>query len=96
MARRALAPTGAYTLDQAAEQLGVSRRTVNRLVADGVLPVARVGHRTVRVRRDAIDEALQRLEQGTASETRKRFAPVSTARRGENQVRHGAGKARNT
>ncbi len=96
MAPKAKTPLAAYTLDQAAEQLGVSRRTVNRLVIDGVLPVARLGHRTVRVRPEAINEALQTLEQKTASETRKRFAPVSTTRHGKSQIRNGRVKARNT
>jgi excisionase family DNA binding protein len=47
------------TYVQAAERLGVSERTVRRRVADGELPVVRLGARTCRVPLAAITELVR-------------------------------------
>lgn len=44
--------------DKAAELLGVSVRTVERLVAAGSLPVYRVSQRSLRIAREDIDDYL--------------------------------------
>jgi excisionase family DNA binding protein len=84
MAGKSTEPLGLYTLDEAAAQLGISRRSVNRLVEDGALKVARFGHRTVRVRPSALDELLKTLEQrkpGTSAKRRDGSSPRSAALR---------------
>jgi excisionase family DNA binding protein len=48
------APRRLLTYDQTANELQVSRRTVERLVAAGILPCIRFG-RAVRVPADALD-----------------------------------------
>lgn len=58
----------AYTLDEAAEVLGVSRATVNRLIRAGELRASRLGHRTVRVSHEALMDLLRSKEgEGAAS-----------------------------
>ena len=58
----------AYTLDQTAELLGVSRAYIGRLVRAGRLRVARIGQRTVRVTDEALRDFLRSQEQtGPAS-----------------------------
>jgi excisionase family DNA binding protein len=52
----------AYTLDETAEALGVSRGAINRLVKEGKLRVSRLGHRTLRVSVDATRDCLRTLE----------------------------------
>ena len=52
----------AYTLNEAAELLGVSRSYLGKLVRDGKLRVARIGQRTVRVTDRAIRDFLQEHE----------------------------------
>ena len=47
------------SLQEAADELGVSTRTVRRYIASGQLPAVRVGARLLRVRRDHV-EALAR------------------------------------
>lgn len=48
------------TLDQAADELGTSLRTVRRLVSSGQLPAVKVGNsRLVRVDRDDLDKLLK-------------------------------------
>lgn len=49
----------AYTLDEAAQLLGVSRATIGRLVRAGKLRVARIGQRTVRVTDEALRDFLR-------------------------------------
>jgi PAS domain S-box-containing protein/excisionase family DNA binding protein len=53
-----------YSISQVAALLGVSRVTVSRWIGAGRLPVVRLGHRTVRVRREDLDRLL--AEQGPA------------------------------
>jgi excisionase family DNA binding protein len=48
------------TLDQAADELGTSLRTVRRLVSTGQLPAVKVGNsRLIRVDRDDLDKLLK-------------------------------------
>jgi len=49
------------TVTEAAEALGVSRATVYRWIADGLIPVIRWRGRT-RIRRDALQQALAAAE----------------------------------
>ena len=53
----------AYTLNETAALLGVSRPTVNRLIRARGLRVARIGHRTVRVTDEAIRDFLRSTEE---------------------------------
>ena len=53
----------AFTLDETAELLGVSRAYVNRLVRASKLRVARIGHRTVRVTDEALRDFLRSQEE---------------------------------
>ena len=46
------------TLQQTAHMLGLSRRWVEQAVADGRIPVVRVGPQAPRIRRAALDEWL--------------------------------------
>jgi excisionase family DNA binding protein len=47
-----------YTLDEVAQLVKVARRTVEHWVRSGRLPVQRLGHRTVRVRREDLEAFL--------------------------------------
>src|SRR5688572_30392677 len=47
-----------YNISQAAALLGVSRVSVSRWIRAGRLPVARLGHRTTRIRRDDVERLL--------------------------------------
>lgn len=62
----------AYTTEQAADALGVSRSTVQRLIADGRLRSVHLGARVVRIPRIALDELM------SPTTTRPAPAPVST------------------
>ena len=58
----------AFSLDEVAELLGVSRAFVNRLIRAGKMRVARLGHRTVRVTDEALRDYLRAHEEtGPAS-----------------------------
>ena len=46
---------GYYNISDAAALLGVSRVTVWRWIRDGRLPASRLGHRTIRIRREDLD-----------------------------------------
>lgn len=45
------------TLDEAAEALGVSKKTIRRLIATGTIPARRFSPRIVRVSLDELDQA---------------------------------------
>src|SRR5579884_383964 len=47
-----------YSIGQAAALLGVSRVSVSRWIRAGRLPVARLGHRTVRIKREDLERIL--------------------------------------
>ncbi|WP_194522390.1 helix-turn-helix transcriptional regulator [Cellulosimicrobium sp. JZ28] len=56
-------PTGAYlTLDDAAERLCVTRRTLDNYIADGALQAYRFGPRLVRVRWVDVEALLVPIE----------------------------------
>lgn len=62
----AFSTPGYYSIGQAAALLGVSRVTIWRWVRAGRLPVARLGHRTTRIKREDLDGLVQEhLEQAT-------------------------------
>jgi excisionase family DNA binding protein len=48
-------------LTPASDRLGVSERTLRRLIADGSLPAYRIGSKTIRVRRSDVDALLRRI-----------------------------------
>lgn len=50
-----------YSLDDAAETLGVTTRSVRRWIADGILPAYRIGERVVRIKESDLDGALRRI-----------------------------------
>ena len=60
------AERGYYNVSEAARILGVSRMTISRWIRSGRLPAARLGHRTVRIRHDDLDQFL--LEAGAATD----------------------------
>ena len=55
-----------YSVSEVAGMLGVSRVSVWRWVSAGRLPVARLGHRTVRIRRDDVDRIVRPFRGGRA------------------------------
>jgi excisionase family DNA binding protein len=59
-----------YTMNEVAALLKVHRNTVENWVRSGRLPVQRLGHRTVRIRREDLEAFL-----GTAGETPASPAP---------------------
>jgi excisionase family DNA binding protein len=52
------------TVDQVAAQLGMSRRTVFRLIEQGLLQVARVSGRLVRVPAQSVDRLMEQSMAG--------------------------------
>jgi len=89
----------AYTLDETAALLGVSRDYLGRLVRAVRLRVARIGHRTVRVTDEAIRDFLRSTEETggvpRSGGTRKRFAPLTEATREAKQIRKAPAERRN-
>lgn len=51
-----------YSLDEVAKRLGVHRATVSRYISRGDLRVVRLGHRTVRVTREAFMDFVHQHE----------------------------------
>lgn len=49
------------TLDEAAECMSVSTKTIRRWIAADILPAYRCGRRTIRVRLDDLEEAPRRV-----------------------------------
>ena len=58
-AEAAAAQRSYYSVSEAAALLGVSRVSVWRWISSGRLPVSRLGHRTVRIRRQDIEQIMQ-------------------------------------
>ena len=89
----------AYTLNETAALIGVSRATINRLIRARRLRVARIGHRTVRVTDEAIRDFLRSTEETggvpRSGETRKRFAPLTEAPGEAKQIRKAPAGRRN-
>jgi excisionase family DNA binding protein len=46
------------TIEQAAEQLGVSKRTIRRYISDGFLPAYRVADHYIRIAQDDLDQMM--------------------------------------
>ena len=57
---------GYYNVSEAARVLGVSRITVSRWIRSGRLPAARLGHRTVRIRHEDLEQLLLEAASATA------------------------------
>ena len=67
-------PKLAYSLDETAQVLGVSRATVNRLIRSGSLRASDLGHRTVRIGEGAILDLLRSHERrGADGQPTRRF-----------------------
>jgi excisionase family DNA binding protein len=49
------------SMDAAAEELGVSERTVRRMISEGHLPGYRVGKRVIRIKREDLDSLIRRI-----------------------------------
>jgi PAS domain S-box-containing protein/excisionase family DNA binding protein len=52
---------GYYSISQAAALLGVSRVSIWRWIGAGRLPAARLGHRTIRIKREDLERALVQI-----------------------------------
>ena len=51
------------TRPESAERLGIGLRTLDRMIAEKVIPVYRIGNtRAVRIRRDDLDAALRKVD----------------------------------
>jgi len=61
-----------YNISQAAALLGVSRVSIWRWIRDGELEVARLGHRTTRIRREDLEGILLRVSSGRTGAHRGR------------------------
>ncbi len=79
----------AYTLDEVAGVLGVSRATVNRLIRAGELRVSRLGWRTVRVTHEALMDYLRSKEERSREGVTPAKSTAPARRRGR-QSRNGA------
>ena len=70
----------AYSLDETAQVLGISRATVGRLVRSGALRASDLGHRTVRISEEAIRDLLRSHERrGAAGQPTRRFVRKEVA-----------------
>ncbi len=58
MPRRDVEEKAYLTPGEAAELLAVSRKTIQRRIADGTIPTVRLGAKLVRIRRADLDRAL--------------------------------------
>jgi excisionase family DNA binding protein len=61
------APRRLLTLDEVAQRLHLSRRTIERMVAAELLPAFRVGPRTIRIDPDELEEWLADSAVGSGS-----------------------------
>jgi excisionase family DNA binding protein len=68
-----------YSVSEVAALLGVSRVSIWRWISAGRLPVSRLGHRTVRIRREDVDH-LVRPQHAAELPTRSPFGPRPLAR----------------
>lgn len=50
------------TIKETADQLRVSKRTVRRYIASGILPVTRITHKTVRIKEEDVKALTQGVE----------------------------------
>ena len=49
------------SLEEAAEVMSLSVKTIRRRIADGTIPAYQCGHRPIRVRLDDLEAALHRI-----------------------------------
>lgn len=49
------------SLDEAAEIMSLSTRTIRRRISDGTIPAYQCGRRPIRIRLDELEAALRRL-----------------------------------
>ena len=49
------------SLDEAAEVMSLSVKTIRRRIADGTIPAYQCGRRPIRIRLDALEAALRRI-----------------------------------
>jgi excisionase family DNA binding protein len=52
------------SLDQAAEVMSLSVKTIRRRIADGTIPAYQCGRRPIRIRLDELEAALHRIPTG--------------------------------
>jgi excisionase family DNA binding protein len=58
---------GYYTVSQAAALLGVSRVSIWRWISTGRIPASRLGHRTVRIQRQDLEQVLVQIAPGKST-----------------------------
>lgn len=51
-----------YTFQEAAQKLGVSDKTLRKALDDGAIPYVQLGAKTIRIRKDVIDEMGRQAE----------------------------------
>jgi excisionase family DNA binding protein len=49
------------SLDEAAEMMSMSTRTIRRRISDGTIPAYQCGRRSIRIRVDELEAALRRI-----------------------------------
>lgn len=49
------------SLDEAAEMMSLSTRTIRRRISDGTIPAYQCGRRAIRIRLDDLEAALRRI-----------------------------------
>lgn len=49
------------SLDEAAQMMSLSTRTIRRRISDGTIPAYQCGRRSIRVRVDELEAALRRI-----------------------------------
>lgn len=49
------------SLDEAAEMMSLSARTIRRRISDGTIPAYQCGRRSIRIRVDELEAALRRM-----------------------------------
>ena len=49
------------TLEEAAELMSLSTKTIRRRISDGTIPAYRCGRRHIRIRMDELEDALRRI-----------------------------------
>ena len=49
------------SLDEAAEMMSLSTRTIRRRISDGTIPAYQCGRRPIRIRLDELESALRRI-----------------------------------
>ena len=60
MARKTELPVDG-SLDEAAEMMSLSTRTIRRRISDGTIPAYQCGRRAIRIRLDELEAALRRI-----------------------------------